>query len=135
MWLILPEVYAPLTAQGDSAGRRTLRLRDLGRCHYTARKNQSYATIPTTVTTNSRKPQKKYLTYQEQADFFKNEFLVSVEGYGPHSKLIMYPIKIVYKIPEQITDSLGLERLLYRLLRSKRYLKNGRSYVMFCKKK
>jgi len=75
---------------------------------------------------------KKYLTYQNQIDFFKNEFSVEIEGYGPHSKYVMFPLKIFHKIPDTITNSLGLNLLLYKFLRSKRYLKNGRSYVIIC---
>ncbi|MEX0656993.1 MAG: class I SAM-dependent methyltransferase [Nitrosopumilaceae archaeon] len=77
---------------------------------------------------------KKYLTYQEQVDFFKNDFDVLVEGYGPHSKKIMYLLRIIYKIPDRIAEGLRINRLLYRVLRSKRYLKNGRSYLIICKK-
>jgi len=84
--------------------------------------------------THSLEDRKKYLTYQEQVDFFKNGFDVLVEGYGPHSKKIMYPLKIICKIPDRITESLRINRLLFRFLRSKRYLKNGRSYVIICKK-
>ncbi len=51
------------------------------------------------------------------------------------SKIIMYPLKkILFKIPEKIIDLLKIENLLFRYLKSKRYLKNGRSYVMICKK-
>jgi len=84
--------------------------------------------------THPLESRKKYLTYQEQVDFFKDEFEVEVEGYGPHSKNIMYPLKIIYKIPDQITEGLRINRLLYRFLRSKRYLKHGRSYIIICKK-
>jgi len=84
--------------------------------------------------THSLKSRKEYLAYQKQVDFFKKEFEVKVEGYGPHSKKIMYPLKILYKIPNRIMESLRINRLLYRSLRSKRYLKNGRSYVIICKK-
>jgi len=84
-----------------------------------------------TYTLESRK---KYLTYQDQVNFFKNKFEINVEGYGPHSKKIMFPLKILYKIPDHIATSLGIDKLLFKFLRSKRYLKNGRSYVIICKK-
>ena len=84
--------------------------------------------------THTLESRKKYLTYQDQVNFFKNKFKISVEGYGPHSKKIMFPLKILYKIPDKITTSLGIDKLLFKFLRSKRYLKNGRSYVIICKK-
>ncbi len=84
--------------------------------------------------THTLESRKKYLTYQDQVNFFKNKFKVSVEGYGPHSKKIMFPLKILYKIPDSITTNLGIDKLLFKFLRSKRYLKNGRSYVIICKK-
>jgi len=78
---------------------------------------------------------RKYLTYKEQEILFEEEFDVKVEGYDPHSKIIMYPLKkILFKIPEKIIDLLKIEDLLFRSLKSKRYLKNGRSYVIICKK-
>jgi len=77
-----------------------------------------------------------YLTYQEQHDLLKNDFFITMEGYDPHSKVIMYPIrKILYKIPEKLSEKLMLERFIYWFLKSKRYLKNGRSYVIMCYKK
>lgn len=84
--------------------------------------------------THSLEDRKKYLTYKEQLNFFKDKFEVSVEGYGPHSKKIMYPLKIIYKVPDQIISSLGIDKLLFKFLRSNRYLKNGRSYIIICKK-
>ena len=78
---------------------------------------------------------KKYLTYKEQEILFEDEFDVKIEGYDPHSKIIMYPLKkILFKIPEKIIDLLKIEDLLFRYLKSKRYLKNGRSYVIICRK-
>lgn len=84
--------------------------------------------------THSLESRKKYLTYQEQVNFFKDKFEVSVEGFGPHSKQIMYPLKILYKIPDKVISSLGIDKLLFNFLRSKKYLKNGRSYIIICKK-
>lgn len=76
-----------------------------------------------------------YLKYSEIADSFKDAFEVEVEGYGPHSKIQMYPLKIIlYRLPEKISEII-LEVLLFRILRSKRFLKDGRSYVCICKKK
>jgi hypothetical protein len=67
-------------------------------------------------------------------NYFDTDFQVIVEGYGPFSKIIMYPLKIIYKIPDKITETLLIESLLHRILRSKRFLKDGRSYIINCKK-
>lgn len=84
--------------------------------------------------THPLESRKNYLTYKEQVDLFKEEFQVKVEGYGPHSKRVMYPLKIINKIPEIIIKNLKINWFVYRLLRSSRYLKNGRSYVIVCEK-
>jgi ubiquinone/menaquinone biosynthesis C-methylase UbiE len=75
-----------------------------------------------------------YTHYTEIVKYFDSDFHVKAEGYGPFSKIIMYPLKIIYKIPDKIIETLMIERLLHRLLRSKRFLKDGRSYVIFCKR-
>lgn len=84
--------------------------------------------------THSLESRKNYLTYKEQAELFQDEFQVKVEGYGPYSQKIMYTLKIIYRIPDIIIESLKINWLIYRLLRSFRYLKNGRSYVIICEK-
>lgn len=77
-----------------------------------------------------------YLTYKEQENLFKKDFEVEIDGYDPHPKIIMCPLKkIIFKLPERPIELLKIEQILFRLLRSKRYLKNGRSYVIICKKK
>lgn len=75
-----------------------------------------------------------YPHYEEIVDSFKNDFQVNIEGFGPFSKFVMFPFKIIYKIPEKIAENFMIERFLFRLLRSKKYLKEGRSYVMVCKR-
>ncbi len=77
---------------------------------------------------------KKYLSYKKQVDFLKNDFNVAVDGFGPHPKKIMAVLKILYVFPDQILERTGITKLVYRLMRSKRYLKNGRSYVITCKR-
>jgi len=47
----------------------------------------------------------------------------------------MYSFKIIYKIPNKLIKFLGIENVLFRFLKSKRYLKNGRAYVMICTSK
>lgn len=77
-----------------------------------------------------------YLNYNEQLELLKDEFEVKLEGYDPHSKLIMFPLKkILFKIPDGIEEALGIHKILFAFLKSKRYLKNGRSYLMICKKR
>ena len=79
-------------------------------------------------------PTSSYTHYTEIMNYFDTDFQVIVEGYGPFSKIIMYPLKIIYKIPDKITETLLIESLLHRILRSKRFLKDGRSYIINCKK-
>lgn len=85
--------------------------------------------------THKLEDRKKYLKHTEQVKEFENEFKVNLEGWGPHSKFLMYPFKIIYKIPDSINEKLGIEKILYEFSKSKRYLKDGRSYVMICKSK
>ena len=84
--------------------------------------------------THSLEDRLSYPHYEEIIKYFKNDFHVFIEGYGPFSRLVMYPFKIIYKIPEKISEKLMIERFMFRLLRSKKFLKNGRSYVMECKR-
>ncbi len=83
--------------------------------------------------THDMQSRQDYLHYQDLMKLFK-DFDVKVEGYSPHSKVLMYPLKILFKVPDKILEILMIENLLYCLLRSKRYLKDGRSYVMTCKR-
>lgn len=76
---------------------------------------------------------KKYLKHIEQVKEFEDKFKVILEGWGPHSKFLMYPFYLIYKIPDSINEKLGIEKLLYRISKSKKYLKDGRSYVIICK--
>lgn len=79
---------------------------------------------------------KKYLTYREQLKLLNKEYEITVEGYDPLSKVIMFVLKkFFYNIPEKIAESLYIERLIHRLLRSKSFLKEGRSYIIRCKTK
>lgn len=84
--------------------------------------------------THSLESRKTYLSYQDLEELF-DDYEISLEGYGPFSKIVMFPFKIIYKIPEIVAEKLMIERLLFRLLRSKKYLKDGRSYVMVCERK
>jgi ubiquinone/menaquinone biosynthesis C-methylase UbiE len=79
-------------------------------------------------------PISSYTRYTEIMNYFGTDFQVKAEGYGPFSKIIMYPLKIIYKIPDKIIETLMIERLLHMLLRSKRFLKDGRSYIIICKR-
>ena len=73
------------------------------------------------------------MTNFEQVKEFEDKFTVTLEGWGPHSRFIMYPFKIIYKIPDLINEKFGIEKLLYKISKSKKYLKEGRSYVIVCK--
>ena len=84
---------------------------------------------------NSDEERNSYLHYTELFDFFKQDFKINVEGYGPYSKFIMYPFKIIYKLPDSISKFLKLDEFMYGFLRSKKFLKDGRSYVMMCTRK
>jgi ubiquinone/menaquinone biosynthesis C-methylase UbiE len=85
--------------------------------------------------THTLESRKKYLSYEKQVEFFKKYFSVSAEGFGSHNKKILYALKFFYKFPDNILEKLGITKLIYRFLRSKKYLKDGRSYVIFCQKK
>jgi len=78
---------------------------------------------------------KKYLNYKQQIEILKKYFNANVEGYGPHDNWIMFPLKIIYKTPNKLLDVLGVEKFIFKFMKSKRYLKNGRSYVIICEKK
>lgn len=77
---------------------------------------------------------KKYLNYKQQLEILKKYFYVKVEGYGPHNRWVMYPLKIIYKIPDKLLNILSIEKFIFKFMKSKKYLKNGRSYFMICEK-
>ena len=83
----------------------------------------------------SLESRKQYLTYKAHEDFFKDNYHMSIQGYGPHSRIVMFPLKFLFKFSDKFLDISGINKLLFKFLRSKRYLKNGRSYIIFCKKK
>jgi ubiquinone/menaquinone biosynthesis C-methylase UbiE len=84
--------------------------------------------------TLSKENRFSYPHAKEMVDAFKTDFQVNIEGFGPFSRFVMFPFKIIYKIPEKISENFMIERFLFRLLRSKKYLKDGRSYVIVCKR-
>ncbi len=72
-----------------------------------------------------------YLRHDEICDELGKHFSVDVTGYGPHSRVLMYPWKrSLFKISDKILERLGIERLVFCCLRSKRFLRDGRSYVI-----
>ena len=73
--------------------------------------------------------------YEELIKFFENNYEVNIKGYGPYSKKIMFPLKLIYKIPEQIVDILKIEECIQSILLSKKFLHEGRGCIMICKKK
>ena len=85
--------------------------------------------------THSIEHRKKYLNYKQQIKILEKNYETFVEGYGPHSNWIMYSFKIIYKIPETILKILNIEKFIFWFLKSSKYLKNGRSYVIICKSK
>jgi SAM-dependent methyltransferase len=77
----------------------------------------------------------KYLNYKDQMGMLKDEYKIEIEGYDPHPKWLMFIIKkILFNLPDKVNESL-FEQILFKFLRSKRYLKNGRSFVMIAVKK
>ncbi len=78
---------------------------------------------------------KKYLNYKQQIEILEKNYEIIVEGYGPHSNWIMYALKTIYKIPEIILKLFNIEKFIFWFLKSKNYLKNGRSYIIICKLK
>jgi len=85
--------------------------------------------------THSLEHRKKYLNYKQQNIILEKYYDIILEGFGPHPKWLMYPLKIIYRIPEKLTEFIGIEKFIFKFLKSKRYLKEGRSYVMICKSK
>ena len=83
--------------------------------------------------THPSKHREEYLKHVEQVKEFTDKFKVTLEGYGPHSRFLMFPFKIIYKLPDVVSEKLGLEKFLFWFCKSKKYLKNGRSYVIICR--
>ena len=75
-----------------------------------------------------------YTHFSEIIDFFKDDFTVNVEGYGAFSKPIMYLLRSIYKIPEKFAEFSGIEKMLFKILKSKRFLDDGRSYIITCRR-
>jgi len=78
---------------------------------------------------------KKYLNYKQQDTILEKYYDIIIAGFGPHPNWLMYPLKIIYRIPDKLTEFIGIEKLIFKFLKSRRYLKNGRSYIMICKSK
>lgn len=85
--------------------------------------------------THSLEDRQEYLTPDEQKNILEKNYDVKLEGFGPHPNWVMFPFKIIYKIPDKITEFFKIEKILFKFLKSKKYLKDGRSYVMVCKTK
>lgn len=79
---------------------------------------------------------RKYTRHVEIVNNFSNNFELSVIGYNPFSKILIYPIKkVFYKLPDSLVENLGIEKIIFRLLSSKYFLQQGRSYVITGKRK
>ena len=86
--------------------------------------------------THSNEQRLSYLHYSESLEYFEKKFkMTTTIGYGAYSKFIMGFLKrCVYWLPEGLIDSLQIEKILYQILGSKKFLKDGRSYVMIGEK-
>ena len=73
--------------------------------------------------------------YNELNEFFSEEYNVSIKGYGPYSKKVMYIFKIIYKIPESIVEIFKIEEWIQRKLLIDKKIKNGKGCIMICKKR
>ncbi len=82
----------------------------------------------------SKEENQSYLHFSEIIDFFKDDFIVNAEGYGEFSKSVMYLLRLIYKIPEKFVEFSGMERALYKILKSKKFLADGRSYIITCRR-
>lgn len=73
-----------------------------------------------------------YVYYKELIDNLQKDFEIRIEGYNPYSRYVLAVLRrIVMKIPESVI----IDKLVFRILKSKKFLKNGRSFVMICKTK
>lgn len=87
-------------------------------------------------TTHSNEQRLSYPHHSEILEYLKNKFEVCIEGYGAYNKYIMAGLRrIVYFFPVNIVSIFGIEKFLFKILRSNKFLKNGRSYIITCKKK
>lgn len=75
-----------------------------------------------------------YTRFPEIVDFFKDDFMVNVEGYGAFSKPVMFLLRFIYKMPEKFVENCGIEKVLFKILKSKKFLIDGRSYIISCKR-
>lgn len=82
----------------------------------------------------SKEENQLYTHFSEIVDFFKDDFIVNAEGYGAFSKPIMYSLRSIYKLPEKFVEVFGIERVLFKILKSKRFLDDGRSYIITCRR-
>jgi len=82
----------------------------------------------------SKEENQSYLHFSDIVDFFNNDFIVNAEGYGAFSKPSMYLLRLFYKIPEKFVEFSGIEKAIFKILKSKKFLINGRSYIITCKR-
>ncbi len=84
--------------------------------------------------THSMERRKKYLKYLDLVEYFK-EFEINAMGYGDYSRKIFLPIrKLFYALPEKFVEVLGIENMIFRILSSEKAPKNGRSYILICRR-
>lgn len=84
---------------------------------------------------HSIEKRKNYLHYSDLIKYFK-EFEIDAYGYGDYSRKMFFPIKkLMNNLPEKVIEKTGIEQRLFNKLLSKKALKNGRSYILFCRKK
>jgi len=74
-------------------------------------------------------------SHDELIEFFSKNYDVNIKGYGPYSKKIMFPCKLIYKIPEKIVEILKIEEFIQSRLLSKKFIHKGKGCIMICKKK
>lgn len=72
--------------------------------------------------------------FDELTEYLKNYFDINLMGYCPYSKNIMYLFKILYSIPEKITEKLKIEDWVHDTLLSANP-KSCKSFIMIGIKK
>jgi ubiquinone/menaquinone biosynthesis C-methylase UbiE len=73
-----------------------------------------------------------YVNYKELVEVFKNEFNIRVEGFNPYPKWLTGVLRrIIMKLPENEK----IDELIFKTLKSEKFLKNGRGFFMILKKK
>jgi len=77
---------------------------------------------------------KSYLQYAEIVNELESFFTVNIDGYGPYSKFFMYPLKFIFKLSDSFLDKFKIEKFIFNFLKSKKFLVNGRSYIIYAKK-